>query len=107
VERENTGCIDIEYFDLPFDVAFSVSYVDEDGKENRYNPGNERQAVRIRRSTAGNLQLDCSIGELGTNKVVFVLRPSIEGAYYDPEIKEIWNGTLQFPATITARNASK
>jgi hypothetical protein len=104
--RECTGGIDLYYSDLPLDVAFTVSFVDGDGKEILLTT-HDRQAVRGRRSTAGILKLpfdELHLEKLGAHNGVIVLNPSIESAYYDPEIREIWGGTLRFPAMITVGN---
>jgi hypothetical protein len=108
-ERESHGGIEVCHSALPVDVAFSASFVDANGK---VSPLTEPDGAVycVQRGAPGRLQLPMlAIGleELGAHNGVIVLSPSVEAAYVDPGIREIWGGTLQFPVTITVKDGRR
>ena len=101
--RSSTGGLRLRHSPLPVDAVFGVYFVRADGGEECL-ADQGWQMVRVRKGVEGSIDLPFDrlrIANPGTHTGVLVLRPSPEGAYYDPEIKEIWDGELRFPATMT------
>ena len=101
--RETTGGIELYMSNLPVDVVFDVSFLDKDGKRIKMKrPQSKTIRARKDMEVKRRLHLDAlGIEELGVHRCVILLSPSLEGAYHHPEIKEIWNGELKFPVSIT------
>ena len=102
--RELTGRVSLVVSSIPVDVAFELFYLPESGERIRLTESSY-QAIRIKRGKTGKVPLiaqsELRMEEVGIHKGRLLLTPSVEEAYYDPEIEKIWDGELEFPVVFT------
>jgi len=92
---------------LPIAVAFALTLRLPDGRELPQGDARDSQRIRLRADTSGRFVIQT--GPFGMEKPgeytgTLVLTPDLNHAYEDPEIKVIWNGTLEFPISFTIFN---
>lgn len=106
--RSSTGGLEIIYHDLPMAVGFLPMLRLSDGREIL---GDRRISYRLhaRAGSSGQFSLSPSMvmpDEPGSYTGTLVLRADPNGAYRDPAIKTIWDGTLEFPISFAISEES-
>ena len=99
--RGETICL--EWTNLPVAVAFEPVLRLSDGREIHSRPC-RLPRIRTRSGKSGvwaTSATDFAVTAPGDYEGTCVLRPDPNFAYDDPAIKEIWNGTLEFPMSFS------
>ncbi|MHC4345541.1 MAG: M56 family metallopeptidase, partial [Planctomycetota bacterium] len=108
--REYTGGIEIHYKDIPHAAAFQRVFRFPDGREAAEVVTKLvcEEPIRLRANSSGVFwvrPLAFRLEQPSEYSGTVILRPDIEAAYKDPEIKSIWNGELRFPIGFTVEVA--
>lgn len=99
-----TGGVNVQVGAAPCVLAWRSLCLDESGKP---LDGESAPFMIVR---MGESRADCpsisSFSRLndGVKQGFVELSPDVESAYKDPEIKEIWGGTIRFPVTCTVQH---
>jgi hypothetical protein len=99
--RGETVCL--EWTNLPVAVAFEPVLRLPDGREIS-SQRSHLHRIRARSGRSGvwaASAADFAVTAPGDYEGTYVLRPDPNFAYDDPAIKEIWNGTLEFPMSFS------
>ncbi|MBN2133643.1 MAG: hypothetical protein JW741_29345 [Sedimentisphaerales bacterium] len=93
----------LEWTNLPVAVAFEPILRLSDGRE-IYSRPSRLHRIRARSGRSGvwaTSATDFAVTAPGDYQGTYVLTPDPNFAYDDPAIKEIWNGTLEFPMSFS------
>ena len=104
-QRQVTGGIRLTYKDFPADAAFRVLFAEKDGPQHRLST-DPLKGVCLRKGASGEVLLPVAMEGLsapGRYDGTLILTSCREVAYTDPEIASIWEGTLEFPATLEVK----
>ena len=101
-ERQVTGGVRLTYKDFPADAAFRVLFAEKAGPQHLLS-SDPLKGIRLRKGASGEVLLPVAVEGLtepGRYDGTLILTSCREVAYTDPEIASIWEGTLEFPATL-------
>jgi len=102
------GMVALKWKNVPIALVFETVLRLPDGREILHPSHHVTGVGRFRTRAGGSEVLYCTrfatglpLAVPGQYEATIVLRPDPNFAYDDPAIKEIWNGTLEFPMSFS------
>lgn len=108
-KRSYIGGVGISYDSLPVPIAFGTMLRLANGDV--IVPRDPHpECIRAGANTSGRFSLtirDFQLEDPGQYNATLILKPDPDYGYRDPQIKALWNGTLEFPISFSVQQVSR